>query len=120
MPIGARFAKLCTDSLLLANGASAGFIIPNPWLTNLRQQATRRYICEMSSIHEIVHFKFPVFHGAVVDTQVVHFRKPLERNNVVSVFTASAVNSENELLLDLVAEHKQEEWIKLDGGVAKR
>ena len=45
-----------------------GMIIPNPWLTNVRQTNIRKFVVEKTSVHEIVHFKFPVFPKVVVDT----------------------------------------------------
>jgi hypothetical protein len=60
-------------------------IIPNPWLTNLLQQDTRRFVTQNTRIREIVHFLFPVFSSATVDTEIVLLEKATPYKNVVQV-----------------------------------
>jgi adenine-specific DNA-methyltransferase len=101
---------------LRANG-KCGFIIPNPWLTNLKQDATRRFICSSASIEQIVHFKFPVFRSAVVDTEIVILSSPLNNRNRVRIFSCPRVQPNGSLALSPIATHSQKDWIGLDGGV---
>ena len=60
---------------LLKQGGSFGMIIPNPWLTNILQQNTRRFVTQNAKIREVVHFLFPVFSGVTVDTEILLLEK---------------------------------------------
>ena len=104
-------------SKLLRPGGRGGFIIPNPWLTNLRQDATRRYVLKSAALDEIVHFAFPVFRSATVDTQIVIFGTPPRANNNVRVAVASGVDAARSLKLQALASHPQSDWVAQDGGV---
>lgn len=109
------FLEKVLSDLQRTNGKS-GFIVPNPWLTNLRQDATRRFLCLNSSIEQIVHFGFPVFRSAVVDTEIVIFTLPAAAANVVNVFSCDEVRAGTPILRPLTV-HLQSDWIALDGGV---
>ena len=50
------------------------FIIPNPWLSNLKLKKIRRFIFCDQVVQEIVHYSRKVF-DAIVDTEVVILRK---------------------------------------------
>ena len=50
------------------------FIIPNPWLSNLKLKKIRKFVFCNQTVQEIVHYSRKVF-DAVVDTEVVIFRK---------------------------------------------
>ncbi|MBM3841330.1 MAG: hypothetical protein FJ398_25945, partial [Verrucomicrobia bacterium] len=50
------------------------FIIPNPWLSNLKLKKIRKFIFSNQVVQEIVHYSRKVF-DAVVDTEVVILRK---------------------------------------------
>jgi len=106
-----------TVSKLLRLGGKAGFIIPNPWLTNLMQDATRRFVVNSASIEQIVHFTFPVFKSATVDTEIVILSTPQQNANNVAIALSPGVDSSGRLRLEPVAIHEQREWVAEDGGV---
>ncbi|MCB1468156.1 MAG: N-6 DNA methylase [Rhizobiaceae bacterium] len=56
---------------LLRKDGRWGMIIPNPWLSNLKQGKLRRLVMGSTRIDKIVHFRYPVFKKVVVDTQIV-------------------------------------------------
>jgi type I restriction-modification system DNA methylase subunit len=60
---------------LLRKSGFFGMIIPNPWLTNILQTNTRKFVVDNVRVIEIVHFQFPVFSKVVVDTQIVILQK---------------------------------------------
>jgi hypothetical protein len=79
------FLEQAIRRLLRAHGLF-GMIIPNPWLTNLKQDKLRRLVLGSAVVREIVHFKFPVFPKVVVDTEIVLLEKcsPGDRQALVS------------------------------------
>jgi type I restriction-modification system DNA methylase subunit len=102
---------------LLKSGGLYGMIIPNPWLTNIRQNRLRRFVTSNLRMVEIVHFLYKVFPGCTVDTQIVILQKMLPKNWRVLV---KVVNSLNDFLQgEHIKEirHAQEKWQRLDGGV---
>jgi type I restriction-modification system DNA methylase subunit/predicted type IV restriction endonuclease len=56
---------------LVQHSGFIGLIIPNTWLLNLYSIALRKYIFSYSELLNIVHYIFPVFVKATVDTQVI-------------------------------------------------
>jgi len=60
-------------------------IIPNPWLTNLRQNKIRRFVLEKTTLRQIVHFRFPVFPKVVVDTEIVLMTRGMKAENEIQV-----------------------------------
>lgn len=104
---------------ILGQGGYYGMIIPNPWLTNLLQKKPRRFVVQNTKVTEIVHFKYPVFNGVTVDTQIVLLQKrnPANWKPRVTVaqtqvaFEASTIGPE---LRELI--HDQDRWQSLDGG----
>jgi type I restriction-modification system DNA methylase subunit/predicted type IV restriction endonuclease len=106
-------------SELLRETGYFGMIIPNPWLTNLLQTNTRRFVTSKCKIVEIVHFRFPVFHKVTVDTEIVLLQNSLPNKwrSVVTVCQQPETllkHSESELLHHIY--HEQSKWQKLDGG----
>jgi hypothetical protein len=100
---------------LLKTGGLLGMIIPNPWLTNIRQDNTRRFITNNLSVVEIVHFRYKVFSECTVDTQIVILQKRLVKNWQVLV---KIINSRNDFITNsniTEIKHKQEKWQKLEG-----
>jgi len=103
---------------LLRQDSFYGMIIPNPWLTNLLQSKIRKFVLEATRIHEILHFKFPVFRKVTVDTEIVILQKSLpdQWQALVTVIGSleaflSAVDSDkNRQIL-----HEQQKWHALDG-----
>ncbi len=106
--------------LLLRDGGLFGMIIPNPWLTNILQQNTRRFVTQNTTVLEIVHFLFQVFPRVTVDTEILLLKKAESKNNVVCVtiaetqeaFTAPSIEKGITRI-----EHEQDHWRTLDGGV---
>jgi hypothetical protein len=105
---------------LLRKDGLYGMIIPNPWLTNLRQTATRRFVTQNARIVEIVHFQFPVFRGVTVDTQIVLLQKrnPANWKAKVTFARTRAAFEIGGASPDLVGlQQDQDRWRSLDGGV---
>ena len=111
------FLERCFRDLIKQNGFW-GMIIPNPWLTNITQTLIRKFVVEETSIHEIVHFKFPVFPKVTVDTEVVILQNSNPENfkskalvfNSVTEFQEKQVGY-NEII------HDQNVWKKNAGEV---
>ena len=107
-------------STLLKEAGYFGMIIPNPWLTNLLQTNTRKFVTNKCKIVEIVHFRSPVFRKVTVDTQIIILQNSLP-NKWKSVVTVCEIpdalskpsdsGSRHQIL------HEQSKWQKLDGGV---
>jgi hypothetical protein len=99
---------------LLKQSGKCGIIIPNPWLTNLRQKNIRKLVFENTTLNEIVHFRQPVFHSAIVDAEIVVITNTQPKNNIVRV---SVVNKGSKFDTDKheIIKHKQKEWINNDG-----
>lgn len=77
---------------LMREYAEFTFIIPNTWITNLKFKKIRRFIFENTFVHEIVHYNKAVFEEAVVDTEVLFFRKLRTPNPNVSIKVAQNIN----------------------------
>ena len=60
---------------LLSDGGLLGFIVPNPWLTNVRLNKLRNFILEKCAILNIVYISHKVFKEATVDTVIIIFKK---------------------------------------------
>jgi len=71
--------------VLLNNGGSLGFIVPNPWLTLKFTDRLRKHILENSCIKEIVLFKHLVFQGANVYTSLLFLNKNCPKNHLAIV-----------------------------------
>lgn len=102
---------------LLTKGGRLGMIFPNPWLTNVKQQTTRRYIIKNVRIAEIVHFKYPVFPKVVVDTEIVIFENsnPTDWKPHVSTYESQLSFLSGDKSADII--HSQDQWIISDGDV---
>jgi hypothetical protein len=61
-----------------------GVIIPNTWLLNLLSPQIRKHIIENSQIVNVVHYRYPVFKDATVNTEVIIFRadKPSKKHEL--------------------------------------
>jgi hypothetical protein len=77
---------------LMNNSSEFTFIIPNTWITNLKFKKIRRFIFENTFVHEIVHYNKAVFEEAVVDTEVLFFKKINKPNPKVSIKVAKNIN----------------------------
>lgn len=94
----------------LKNHAILSFIIPNTWLTNLKLIKIRRFLTSSNSILNISHYHKSVF-DAVVDTEVVIFKKGFNENNLVKIYNHIS-NEEVKAL-----EHNQNSWKAKNGDV---
>ena len=113
------FLEQAIRKLLGANGFF-GMIIPNPWLTNLLQTGPRRFIASSSRIVEIVHFRFPVFREATVDTEIILLQKAPASNWTVRaqiVESLASFGGAENVERPAVLLHSQDKWAALDGGV---
>jgi len=54
-----------------------GVIIPNTWLLNLQGDRIRQHFFTETNIENIVHYRYPVFSQATVDTEVIIFRNTI-------------------------------------------
>jgi hypothetical protein len=100
------FAERAFD--LLCGGGVVAFIIPNPWLTNLKLKKIRRFIFAQQTVQQIAHYSCKVF-DAIVDTQVVIVRNERPRDNRVSVKLVRASDSAVTRLFE------QQKWASLNG-----
>lgn len=96
--------------LLLNSDSLLGFIIPNPWLTNIKQQATRSFITKSARIDSVVHFTNAVFSSAVVDTQVLIAGLPNKNDHYINIFTSDGPNSERKVNLTAKNVQPQRYW----------
>ena len=64
---------------------SLGYIIPSPWITNLKQGGTRKYLFQNSYFSVIKNFQFKVFKDATVDTHVVILKNVKAMNDEVRI-----------------------------------
>ncbi len=73
-----------------------GIIIPNTWLLNLLSPQIRKHIFDNSQIVRIVHYRYPVFRDATVDTEVVFFQasEPGKKHEVQLVIVGKDGTSE--------------------------
>jgi type I restriction-modification system DNA methylase subunit len=105
---------------LLRKGGIYGMIIPNPWLTNLLQKNMRAFVTEKTRIIEIVHFKFAVFEGVTVDTQIVLLQNSDPAGWKPMTIIAATEDSFKSMIYGpnlRKIEHVQEKWCRLNGDV---
>jgi type I restriction-modification system DNA methylase subunit len=105
---------------LLRDAGHFGMIIPNPWLTNILQQNTRRFVTQNAKVQEIVHFLFPVFTGVTVDTEILLLKKAEPEQGVALVTIAETQAGFEKFQLGegiTQIQHEQDVWRGLDGGI---
>ncbi len=90
--------------------AIISYIIPNTWLTNLKLIRIRRYLTTDNSILKIAHYHKSVFE-AVVDTEVVIFRKGYIKHNLIEILNHIDINEVG------ILTHNQEKWKEKNGEV---
>lgn len=103
---------------LLKHSGYYGMIIPNPWLTNLKQDKIRRFILSHAKIQEIVHFRFPVFPKVVVDTEILLFSPGNDEAHSVSInIFSDLISFKNQIPLHcpIQAQYLQAKWNALNG-----
>lgn len=94
---------------MMKPNAVNAFIIPNTWLINLKLEKFRKYIVDHNTILNIVHYHKSVFENAVVDTQVVIFKKQISNNNLVQIL--EYIDIENPSITTI----NQDKWKNLNG-----
>lgn len=60
---------------LLRDGGRVGVIIPNTWLSNIKNDGIRKLILEGTQINSIQHYRYRVFPKVTVDTETVVLSK---------------------------------------------
>lgn len=100
---------------LLKNNGYLGYIIPNPWLTNLRQTKIRELVILRTRVRNVVHFKYKVFSQAVVDTEVLIVQNAEPNENTVVINLVEDQNRFETGRNSTVITHKQNEWIEKAG-----
>ncbi|MEI7422596.1 MAG: TaqI-like C-terminal specificity domain-containing protein [Prolixibacteraceae bacterium] len=96
--------------VFLKTNAVLAFIIPNTWLTNLKLVKIRRFLTGSNLVLNISHYHKSVF-DAVVDTEVVIFKKGYAESHFVNVFIHTEANQVYEL------KHDQSKWKNKNGDV---
>ena len=92
---------------LLSPGGIVDFIIPNPWLTNLKLKKFRKFVFTEKSVQEIAHYSRKVF-DAVVDNEVVIIRNEPYNSNSVTVKLVKEGDSSVRVV-------EQSKWATLNG-----
>ncbi|OGM08589.1 hypothetical protein A2Z67_06420 [Candidatus Woesebacteria bacterium RBG_13_36_22] len=96
-------------SLLKFNGL-LGFIVPNTWLLNLTSNKIRLYLFSNTELLKIIHFQNPVFEQAVVDTEIMIFRRSIpKKSHKIKIEVFNRKNELEERSVD------QKNWIDLNG-----
>ncbi|MBK9729011.1 MAG: N-6 DNA methylase [Saprospiraceae bacterium] len=94
---------------MMKPNAVNAFIIPNTWLINLKLEKFRKYIVDHNTILNIVHYHKSVFENAVVDTQVVIFKKQISNNNLVQILEYIDIEKPS------ITTINQDKWKNLNG-----
>lgn len=105
------FMELSITTLLKQDGLW-GMIIPNPWLSNLKQGKLRQLVMGKTQVQNIVHFKYPVFKKVVVDTEVVIFQNGFKKATKPLVYLVSRepVGSDLQFFAKILG--NQSDWLK--------
>ena len=96
-------------------------IITNPWLTNIPQTHTRKFVVENTRIIKIILFRFPVVKYVTVDPEVIILHKATlnnwipELNIIISLFTWAGTSKETENFDVIIHDH--DKWRAKEGGV---
>ena len=99
---------------LLHSKGRLGMIIPNPWLTNVRQTSLRTELLSNFAFESIVHFRFNVFRKskATVDTEVIIGSKHNPSTASPTAYIVDHVSPAGHVDLSAAdkIEHLQSEW----------
>ncbi|MCB4791943.1 MAG: Eco57I restriction-modification methylase domain-containing protein [Elusimicrobia bacterium] len=93
---------------LLHTAAVLAYIIPNPWLINLKLRKIRCFLFGQQSVREIIHYARKVF-DATVDTEVVIVSKEIPKNNRVLVRLVTDAGSSIDRFVE------QQKWASTGG-----
>ena len=69
---------------LIKNEAVLTYIIPNPWMTNLKLKKIRKFITQENTVCSVSHYNKYVF-SAVVDTEVVVLKKTFPKDHQITI-----------------------------------
>jgi len=106
------FIEMGIKTLLKKDGFW-GMIIPNPWLSNIKQDKLRRLVMGSTRVSGIVHFQYPVFKKVVVDTEVVIFRNGYKKGEQPPVYIVPSEPAADLLEEATVIKGSQDDWLKL-------
>lgn len=104
------FIELSIAKLLKKDG-QWGMIIPNPWLSNLKQGKLRRLVMGSTRVSKIVHFGYAVFKKVVVDTEVVIFQNGFGKRSKPNVYVVPSVPTNMMLEEANVVCGSQDAWL---------
>lgn len=105
------FIELSISKLLRKDGFW-GMIIPNPWLSNLKQAKLRRLVMGSTRVDKVVHFRYPIFKKVIVDTEVVVFQNGFGKKTRPEVYNVYREPIGHLLEGADVVTASQEDWLK--------
>lgn len=108
------FIELSISTLVKKDGRW-GMIIPNPWLSNLRQGKLRKLVMGSTRISKIVHFDYAVFKKVVVDTEVVIFQNGFSKRSKPMVYVVPNAPINDMLENASSVSGGQDDWLKDSG-----
>ena len=111
------FFELCLRELVRPSGY-CGLLIPNPWLTNVKQQTLRKFVLQHAALEQIVHFACAIFKSkAVVDTQIVLLQRRVPGEHEVHTHVVQALDPDGSIDVTsaVTRRHLQAAWLGLDG-----
>ncbi|MDN3564973.1 N-6 DNA methylase [Paeniroseomonas aquatica] len=106
------FMELSIKKLLHKDGLW-GMIIPNPWISNIRQDKLRRLVMGHTAVKQIVHFRYSVFRRVVVDTEIVVLQNGYRKNFKPQVHIVPSEPVGELLEHAELIEGNQDDWLKL-------
>lgn len=104
------FIELSISKLVKKNG-QWGMIIPNPWLSNLKQGKLRRLVMGSTRVSKIVHFGYAVFKKVVVDTEVVIFQNGFGKRSKPMVYVVPSEPTNTMLENASAVCGSQDDWL---------
>lgn len=105
------FIELSISKLVRRDG-HWGMIIPNPWLSNLKQGKLRRLVMGSTRVDKIAHFRYSVFKKVVVDTEVVIFQNGFSKRCKPNVYLVPREPIGEMLEEATVISGSQDDWLK--------
>ncbi len=98
---------------LLKPEGKLGFIVPNPWLTQVFTKSLRKYILEKTQIDELVTFKGFVFESATVNTALVFLSKIVASDS----HEVRVIDADSDPTSGQEYHAKQIDWFKNEGHI---
>ncbi len=95
---------------LARHGGFISVIIPNTWLLNLQNERIRKNIFNLTQIEDIVHFQYPVFILATVDTEILVLKNLVPNNkHQISIALIDKLGNKTNYFIP------QKKWQKVNG-----